>query len=336
MGGSLVNPELSRIIDRAEATMSRFQLCTPNDRVLLALSGGKDSLVALMTLREMGIEVYPVIVDMGYEKNWGPRLDSYVTSLGFEATVLYAHEQVQPLHSRELRARMEILNNGGTTPVGSFTPCTHCYSVKAMLLEYAARAFGVTKVVFGHHAVDAASSLVKEGLMHIDRWHFGNRHFDRSRFSLHVLALQLEAEKFEVSQEEGELLSGLKSLVTTGRIDTDEPPRQPLRFTNPDVEIIRPLFEVQEEDIVRTSLALGLVPEPSGCGHGTTKATETPRQMVHRALTRMAGPRLQEWLKAQASTNIDTRGASKVRARLRRSELLGEDYKPTAGNLGKV
>ncbi|MGH9931523.1 MAG: hypothetical protein ACREA9_20130, partial [Pyrinomonadaceae bacterium] len=216
-------------------------------------------------------------------------------------------------------------------------PCTHCYSVKVLALETAARRDEVTRIAFAHHMTDAIASLIKEGLMYVDRWNNDHSEFDRKNFELLVDQLVAESADFPGEPLPNSLTSRLVGLVHTGKVDTDEPPRQPLRQDNPSVEIVRPLFLVNEHQIRKTSTDLSLRTADSGCGHGATQVTQTPREIVHfRLLNSLENRAYYSLLRELVLHGIAPNGSARVQARKRRSEMLGAQYKPSTDDLEKL
>ena len=284
------------LLDKIAQTIERYDLLVPRERVIVALSGGKDSLLLAIALRELGFDVTPVVVDMGYETGWSRRLTDILRTVDFTGEVLdvrtsHTSTTREPV-TLQIRRRIDILNDLGTIPDNVNTPCTHCYSVKVLALSSASKRYGISKVAFGHHGTDAAASLLKEALMHIDRWDYGHRAFHRGNFATLVDRLAQECMSSPISYTEG-LLARVEDLVCKRRIDTDEVPRQGLIRSADDVSLIRPLFSVQESEIINAKEQLMLHTEASGCGHGATLVSQTPRQMVHdRVLSKAQSPHL--------------------------------------------
>ena len=63
-----VDPEVLSTIQR---TIDDYNLLLPGERVLVALSGGKDSFFTMRALRELGFRFTPVVVDIGTRGGWG-------------------------------------------------------------------------------------------------------------------------------------------------------------------------------------------------------------------------------------------------------------------------
>jgi hypothetical protein len=76
------------VLEVIEKTIISYHMMDLNEKLLLALSGGKDSIFTMLALRELGYQVVPVIVDMGYEYGWGSRIISLAQVLGFDARVI--------------------------------------------------------------------------------------------------------------------------------------------------------------------------------------------------------------------------------------------------------
>ncbi|MEW1842665.1 hypothetical protein AB0392_32375 [Nonomuraea angiospora] len=314
------------VLNAVQQVCNRYQLLPPREPVAVAFSGGKDSLLLSLALRELCVPIICIAVDMGYEPDWARR----ITALGKRSrlpvevvdvrrdTVAKSREDRRNI-GRSLRALTVIQPNA--------TPCTHCYNVKVVALENAVRDHGASTVAFGHHRTDALASLIKEALMYIDRWDRGHRVFDRDNFAELVKQLKEEA---EAPPDAGHaLIARITELVHADIVDTDEPPRQPLNRDNPGINIIRPLFLVNEGTIIEIT-ATGLIDvEGSGCGHGLAANYLTPREMVHYGVLR-AGchPWFDEHAQRLLMHGIDTRGGARLEARRRRAALLGDQYKP--------
>jgi len=119
---------------------------------------------------------------------------------------------------------MNILDSIPASSGSKETPCTHCYSAKVLTLDVVARRNKITKVAFAHHMTDAIASLVKEGLMHVDRWDNGNNKFVRQNFELLVERLVMESVDFSGKPQSNSLTARIVDLVHAGKLDTDEPP----------------------------------------------------------------------------------------------------------------
>lgn len=324
---------LGRVVDEVSESIRRYDLLAPSDGpVVVALSGGKDSIVLCLALRELGYAVAPVTVDMGYEHGWGERLRKLVAPLGLDPRVIDVRTPSggHPAPS-SIQLRLTVLDGIDRRALESgLTPCTHCYSVKAVALEQAARELGTTSVAFAHHMTDAQASLVKEALMHVDRAQ--HERFDRGRFERLAEDLRRETR----GPEGGPLLDAVDDLVARGRVDTDEPPRQPLVGGSGAVEVIRPLALVAEPEVEAVVAAGHIETLGSGCGHGATLATRTPREIVHWRVLRGLSEAADRRLRAAVLAGLTDRGEGTVNARSRRRELLGPGFKPVDAGLDKV
>lgn len=329
-----------KLLQRAETTISKFGLIPSGQPTLAALSGGKDSMLLCLALQALGIDYIAITINMGYESGWGDRIRALARSIGISAEIVDVRQtqnalKVEPVLI-DIRRRLTILDSLGMKSDAEVTPCTHCYSVKALSLDLAAKRHGIPRVAFAHHMTDAAASLLKEALLHVDRFDYGHETYVRDNFEHLVQRLALEATQDDVDQLP--LTNRISQLVTQGRVDTDEPPRQPLRSDLPnEVEIVRPFFEVDEDYILDIVKALEIGTEGSGCGHGLTAASETPREMVHhRVLTGRGNSSFFSHVAELVLCSVDNEGRGRVQARQRRRELLGDAYKATGAQYDKL
>lgn len=326
-----------RIIDLTMRAIEEFDLVVSDEPLVVALSGGKDSLTLCLVLRELDIDFVAIIVDMGYEAGWADRVRSHSTSVGIASEVADVRRSAKRSHDRDLTlasnlAALELSPASADT----FTPCTYCYNAKVIALEEAAGRLGASRIAFGHHRTDACASLLKEALMHIDRWDRNHDVYRRSQFEDLVALLYEDARRYSADGSLPPLIHRITELVETRRVDTDEPPRQRLR-EGCEIDIIRPMFFVDEGLIRATVASAELQTEGSGCGHGATLNTQTPREMVHfRILTKVENAAFSEWLTRLLGSCVARDGCAKVEARRRRPELLGDTYKPVAIGLDKL
>jgi len=195
------------LLAATDKTIHDYALITPEESIIVALSGGKDSMLLCLALRELGYDYVPVTIDMGYESGWADRINDLAGTIGLSVTVVPARDP-PPRPTNRSHADQTEPTNGRVDE----------------LADEAGHAQPVTRP----------------------------------------------------------LSARISELVHAGSVDTDEPPRQPLRADSPDeVEIIRPFFDLSEDLVSRTVTRLGIATEGSGCGHGMTAVSETPREMVH-------------------------------------------------------
>ena len=290
-----------------------------------------------LALRELNIDIHPVTIDMGYEGGWSSRINGLAESLGLRTQLLMARRGSQSDGPVSVTIQRQIgILDGMTTGSVSGTPCTHCYNVKVLMLEAVARKEGATRVAFGHHITDASASLLKEALMFIDRWDNGNSIYDRRHFE--ELATELANEAFESTLESrSPLMEKIEGYVRAGKVDTDEPPRQPLMSGSSQIDIVRPLFGVEESSVSEVIGALQIRPEGSGCGHSMAIETQTPREMIHyRVLRSAANDVFRMWVRNLVEFGVGVDGMTFTRSRQRRAAELGAEYKPTMGDHDKL
>jgi tRNA 2-thiocytidine biosynthesis protein TtcA len=142
---------LERRLARAMARAIRdFDMIAAGDRVLVAISGGKDSLtmhhlLAALRLRApVPFELVPVSLDQGQPGYQGEILARYLKARGHELTVVR-----QDTYSI---VREKI-------PQGR-TPCSLCSRLRRAILYRLAHEMSCTKIALGHHRDDAIVTLL--------------------------------------------------------------------------------------------------------------------------------------------------------------------------------
>ena len=129
----------------------RFSLINPGDKIVIGVSGGKDSLVLLYALHlyrkfaQCDFEIQPVMLDLGFPNFDASAIEKYVQSLGME------------LHIADAKTVYPILQKH--TKEGHHLPCSICSRMKKAAINKVAKQLGYQKVAFAHHAEDAIETL---------------------------------------------------------------------------------------------------------------------------------------------------------------------------------
>ena len=125
------------------------------DKIAVAVSGGKDSMVALKMLSSVfnglnGVEVHAITIDEGIEGYRPPSVD---------IVRRFCEQNDVVFHLRsfsELGVTMDAI-----APVsGSSSPCTYCGVFRRMLMNEEARNIGARYLATGHNLDDAAQSIM--------------------------------------------------------------------------------------------------------------------------------------------------------------------------------
>ena len=142
---------------RVEKTIIKYGMCKPEDRILVAVSGGKDSSVLLYVLDKMGYRVDGVFVDTG--------------------TVTPPHEELKQLQDL-IRGQVYYLDIrdyflGLTIPEVSKilrrSTCSVCGTARRYILNRYALIAGYNVLAMGHNLDDECAVLLGNVL----NWHIG-------------------------------------------------------------------------------------------------------------------------------------------------------------------
>jgi len=128
-----------------------FGLIKQNDKIMVGVSGGKDSLVLCYALKlyqqfpHTNFTFQPVILDLGFPNSNYDKLVDYFKTLGLDLMVADAQE-VFPILSAHKNAQ-------------GLLPCSICSRMKKAAINKVAHDLGYHKVAFAHHADDAIETL---------------------------------------------------------------------------------------------------------------------------------------------------------------------------------
>lgn len=134
------------ISKRVGRAIMDYRMLEPNDKIAVAVSGGKDSLTLLNVLNDrrsfvpIEYEVMAIHVDLGYPRSCARELERYFKKIG----VKYHIEKTDALR----KTRKKDIN------------CFWCSWNRRKALFEAADRFGFTKVALGHHMDDIIETIL--------------------------------------------------------------------------------------------------------------------------------------------------------------------------------
>jgi tRNA(Ile)-lysidine synthase TilS/MesJ len=149
---------------QVEEGIRRFRLLSPSDRVLVCVSGGKDSLVLWDILLDLGYDAEGLYIDLaipGYSERSKERVLAYAASRGKEAIVVDLAAEGVPIPEAAKAARKE--------------ECAVCGTVKRYFFNRTASQGGFSVVATGHNLDDEAGRLLGN-LLHWHRDHLSRQH----------------------------------------------------------------------------------------------------------------------------------------------------------------
>jgi tRNA 2-thiocytidine biosynthesis protein TtcA len=139
-----------RLLDGVARASADFNLLEPGDRVLVAVSGGKDSHALLYLLREIQrrapfrFSLFALNVDQGHPGFPKQLLPEYFAREGYEYRIIC--EDTYSVVKEKV-------------PAGK-TTCSLCSRLRRGILYTAARELGATKIALGHHRDDVIETLM--------------------------------------------------------------------------------------------------------------------------------------------------------------------------------
>lgn len=147
---------VARVEKEAEKAIREFHMFTPEERILVAVSGGKDSLGLWAILTRLGYQADGLYIDLG--------IGEY-SRRSREFCEAFAQEHGLTLHVLELKKEL----GAGLDEIAKALrgePCAHCGAIKRYLMNRAAWAGGYAALATGHNLDDEAATLLGNTL----RW----------------------------------------------------------------------------------------------------------------------------------------------------------------------
>jgi tRNA 2-thiocytidine biosynthesis protein TtcA len=141
-----VEHEIRRLMGKA---IHHYRLIDNGDRILVAISGGKDSLAMLNLLHErkrrvpIKYDLKVVTIDLGFEGSNFELLKRYVESLGYEFGL--KKTKIGPLAQSSINRE---------------SPCFLCARLRRKLFFETAQELGCNKLALGHHKDDIIETFL--------------------------------------------------------------------------------------------------------------------------------------------------------------------------------
>ncbi len=147
------NYHLRNILSSLRNADTRYSLIDDGDRIVLGLSGGKDSLCLLYALSIYGkfakknYAVYPVLLDLGFKDDYDfSSLKDFCSSLGYELRIIDSRFVYPALKTH--------------TKEGKHVSCSLCSRMKKAAMKDVAKSLKANKIAFAHHHDDLVETLV--------------------------------------------------------------------------------------------------------------------------------------------------------------------------------
>ncbi|MBW3004778.1 TIGR00269 family protein [Candidatus Woesearchaeota archaeon] len=136
---------------KVKSTIKKFNLVSPKDKLLVAVSGGKDSTAALYLLKKLGYDVEAVTVDAvigKYTKENRKNIEKYCEENNIKLHIICFRE----VFGSSLCHIQALLKQKGL----NLRSCAVCGVLRRYLINKFVRKTNATKVVTGHNASDEA------------------------------------------------------------------------------------------------------------------------------------------------------------------------------------
>jgi uncharacterized protein (TIGR00269 family) len=150
---------LAFVLNRVQRTIDRYKIFAPRERVLVAVSGGKDSLALFDILQRLGYVAEGLYIDMGIEG---------FSQRGREAAETFVITREASLHIHSLREEM----GAGLPEIASQLrrpSCSLCGMMRRYIMNRFAREGGFAALATGHNLDDEGATL----LGNVTSWQIG-------------------------------------------------------------------------------------------------------------------------------------------------------------------
>jgi uncharacterized protein (TIGR00269 family) len=151
---------IERYISVVEDTIKSFRMFSRNDKVLVAVSGGKDSLALWYVLKKLGYNVTGLYINLGIENEKGDE--------GYSNRSERCCRNLAEKIGSELIVENVYQKYGSPAPLldKNRAPCSVCGITKRHIMNEVAKRYGFDVVATGHNLDDEVATLLSNVL----RW----------------------------------------------------------------------------------------------------------------------------------------------------------------------
>jgi len=152
-------------VDRAAYAIRKYNMFTPDERILVAVSGGKDSLALWDVLLQLGYQADGLYIDLGIDGGLAYSARSREKAQGFAAQRPEAQLVIVDIPERYGESIPEVAQRKR----GGQRPCSVCGLIKRHAMNRAALEGGYNVLATGHNLDDEVATLFGNVL----RWQIG-------------------------------------------------------------------------------------------------------------------------------------------------------------------
>ncbi len=138
---------MKRILSRMRRAIEDYQMIEAGDRIAVGVSGGKDSLTALVTMKHLQM-FYPkpfyleaITIDMGFD------------NMDFSEIAAMCHRLDIPYYTEKSEIKQIIFDYRKEE-----NPCSLCANLRRGAMCTAAKNRDINKIVYGHHFDDVVNT----------------------------------------------------------------------------------------------------------------------------------------------------------------------------------
>ncbi|MGI6714440.1 MAG: GNAT family N-acetyltransferase [Bacilli bacterium] len=146
--------EIRRVLALIRKADEHYNLFERGDRIVLGVSGGKDSLLLFHALKlyqkfvGKDFTLFPVLLDLGFPTFDATPVQQFIARYGDELIIADATTIFPILLEQQKRQKLDHL------------PCSICSRMKKAAINRVAHSLNANKVAFAHHVDDAIETLV--------------------------------------------------------------------------------------------------------------------------------------------------------------------------------